>query len=134
MASNITLRTDGPHSPQYRAEVEDALAECARVLCYATRESAGGLVSPADADRLLDALCAAAGMLPQLLTQVSAFLAVKAASGRLGDDSGRDPEVLADAAALHLEVASARFAEATRALEKAQQIVSGLSVKGDGDA
>jgi hypothetical protein len=130
----IGLTTDGPHSPQYRAEVEDALAECARVLVYATREGAGGLEYPADAYRLIGALYEAIGRVPQLLGQTGAFLSAQAAAGKLGDDQGRDPAIQAGMAADLLEDAASRIASACGHLQMAQGDISGLSVKGDGDA
>jgi hypothetical protein len=90
MTDPIELRTGGPHSPEYTAEVADAAAEAIRVLNHAT----GGfdaLVQPADVDRLLSALSAMASRLPQLFLQTQANLVRIADDAALYDDRGNDP-------------------------------------------
>lgn len=121
------LSPAGPHSPEYTGQVADMLAECVRVLNYATAGDAPGLTYPADAYALLGTLAAGTGRLPQLFGQVRAFLAEQAAGGGLADDSGRDVMMLAAAASAGLIAASAHAESITRDLLAAQQSLSGLS-------
>ena len=72
--------------------------------------------------------------MPQLLGQLQAFLDAQLASGRIGDDRGRDPGPLAWNAAAHLAGAQARAAEVTAELRAAQNAIAGLYVKGGTDA
>jgi len=132
MATSITLRTDGPHSPQYRAEVEDALAECVRVLNYSAR--AGGLETPADACALLGAWYTATSGMSQLTARVAFFLEAQAATvNRLADDSGDDPRTLVHRAARELQDAAEFAQDMTASLQEAQSCISGLHVKGEND-
>lgn len=125
---NIDLRTGGPHSPAYTKKVGDALAECVRVLNYASSGNAGGLEYPGDAYTLLGALYTATERMPQLLGQLSAFLEAQAATGRLEDDHGRDVAAQAMLACSFLSEASARCGGVDRMLRDAQNAIAGLYV------
>lgn len=126
---NIDLNTDGPHSPDYTREVGNALAEAVRVLNYATRGEADGLEYPGDVYTLLGALYTATGRMPQLLTQLVEFLAAQGGSGTLADDHGRNvPSQIAEAS-YHLGHAHGAATALTKALQQAQQSISGLYVK-----
>jgi len=131
---DIDLNPDGPHSPERTAEVAAVFDACSRFLVYATMGRAPGLEYPSEAYRLLGELYSATGRLPQLCGQLGEFLAAQLATGRLGDDSGRDPALACDRASLHLRQAGAHAAGLTRALQDVQNAISGLHVRGGGDA
>lgn len=131
--TGISLRTDGPHSPDHTKEVADLLAECVRYLNHATRPGQDGMRYPADADRLLGAAGTAAGRLPQLFQQVASFLKEQAASGTLEDAQGRDPELLAEQAEIWLDAAAGRALDMARSLGRACNSISLLSAKEDDD-
>ena len=84
---NITIDVDGPREPEYVLELAEAFAEAVRALNHLTmsRES---LRYPSEADRLIRSLSSAASRLPQLLGQVSRWLADEHAAGRLEAVSG----------------------------------------------
>lgn len=128
---DISLNTDGPHSPEYTQEVANALAEAVRVLNYATLGDAPGLENPGDAYSLLAALYTATMRMPQLLQQVRSFLNDEASSGQLADDHQRDPSTQTAIAGGALMTAAEHAESLTRNLQQAQQEISGLYVKGD---
>ena len=128
------FRTDGPHSPELTAAAAARVAELVRFLVYASTPSSGGLADPGDACDLLGELHTATQRLPQLLGQLQAFLDAQLASGRIGDDRGRDPVPLAWNAAAHLAGAQARAAEVTAELRAARNAIASLYVKGGTDA
>lgn len=127
---DISLNTDGPHSPEYTQRVADALAESVRVLNYATRAGVG-LECPGDVYSLLGSLYTATERLPQLVTQLVAFLAEQGGTGTLADDHGRDALTQIAEASYHLGHAHGASAALTKALQQAQQSISGLYVKGE---
>ena len=88
--TDISLRTEGPHSPEYTQEVGTALAESARVLNHATLGDAPGLEYPSDADRLLRDVTTMLDRLPQLLEQVRRWLNDQAVACVVGHDQGDD--------------------------------------------
>jgi len=128
----IGLTTDGPHTPEYTRHVGNALAEAVRVLLYATLSD--GLEYPSDAYTLLGALATATQRMPQLVGQLASFLEAQAAAGRLADDSGDEPLTLVRQAARELQDAAEAAGEMAASLREAQNVISGLAVKGDGDA
>jgi hypothetical protein len=79
---NVNLDTDAPRTPEYVQEVADALAEAARVLNHATM-SHEAFRYPSEVDRLVRCLATTASRFPQLLGQVSQWLAVENAAGRV---------------------------------------------------
>ncbi len=85
---NITLDIDGPRDPGYVLEAAEAASQAIRVLCHLTRDH-GSLRSPAQADRLLRYLEAAAAGYRQLLGQVSAWLEEEQSAGRIEMHGGR---------------------------------------------
>ncbi len=124
---DISLHTDGPHSPDYTAEVGNALAEAVRVLNYATRRGEDGLEYPGDAYTLLGNLHTATSRLPQLLAQVTEFLDGWQASGQLASSDG-DPSMLAARAAFELGEAHTLARNLTSSLQAAQNAIASLSV------
>src|SRR5438874_1848773 len=82
MAESITLDMLAPRSPEYTARVARALAECVRVLNYATA-APEGIGQPAVADEVLGSLHQALAGLPQLFGQVGGWLRTMAAAGLL---------------------------------------------------
>lgn len=123
---------DGPYSPEATAQAADLAAEAIRYLALATRD-AGALADPAGADRLIASLYILTGRLPQVCAQISARLALQAATGTLGDDHGREPSAQALIAGGHLGHAGFLAGQVTEALQSAQNAISGLYVKEDGD-
>lgn len=123
----VTLRTGPPYSPEYTREAGRALAECVRVLNHQTHPAnEGGLRYPGDVYELLGSLCTAAHRLPQLFDQLGEYLRVQAVSGHLGDSNGADPEERAALAMTALADARRRADQVTRALQSAQNAISGL--------
>lgn len=128
---DISLNTDGPHSPEYTRELGEAVAEAVRCLNYATRTGSTGLEYPGDVYSLLGALYTGTERLPQLIGQLVAFLAAQGGSGTLADDHGRDVPTQIAEASYHLGHAHGMATALTKALQQAQQSISGLYVKGD---
>ena len=131
---DISLNTDGPHGPDYTRDLGNALAETVRCLNYATLGDAPGLEDPADAYSLLGALYTATERLPQLVTQLVAFLAQQGGTGSVADDHGRDAETQVAEASYHLGHAHGASTALTKALQQAQQSISGLYVREGDDA
>jgi hypothetical protein len=129
--TEISLRTDGPHSPEYTQEVGQALAECVRVLNYSSRDGAPGLEYPGDVYSLLGWLYTATERLPQLLDQLAYFLHEQYASGRVADDKGRNAGTLTAIAGGALLTGRGHAKALTSSLRKAQEQISGLYVKED---
>ncbi len=133
MTITITLRTDGPHSPEYTAEVADALAECVRVLNHATMRPAGeALAYPADADAVIASLSGAAGSLPQLLRQLGEWLLGELHADRLlvayGEFSG-NPAAAVAAVVDYILDAQAAADRLYRAVDAAHQVTSAISAE-----
>ena len=97
------LHIDGPHSWEYTREVAAAFAEAVRVLNHATLfTDSAGLAYPSDVYHVLGLLADGVDRLPQLLQQLSRFLAAEHKAGRLGEDP--DGPHHADAAAAVADV------------------------------
>jgi len=133
MPEPIDLRTDGPHSPDSVRGAADLVAEGVRYLNHATMPGAGGLDYPGDAYSLLGALYTATQRLPQLFAQLTAFLESQRDAGNLADDNGRDATGQVALAAFRLAKAHQAAATLTVQLRAAQNAISGLYVKGDGN-
>jgi hypothetical protein len=129
----IDLNVDGPHSPERTKEIADLLAECIRFLNYGTM-SGNGLTDPADVYYILGALYTGTERLPQLFGNLATLLAAQAATGRLGDNRGGVPTVVATEAGYDLADATEATEPLTVSLKNAQQAISGLYVKGTPDA
>jgi hypothetical protein len=123
------LNPDGPHSPERTAEVANLIAEGIRFLNYATRGVAPGLGDPSDAYTLLSALYTATQRMPQLVTQLTGFLAAQGASGTLADDHGLGVATQIAEASYHLGGAHGAAGQLTAALQRAQRSIAGLYVK-----
>jgi hypothetical protein len=83
MGEALSLRADGPHSPEYTKEVADFLAEAVRVLNYATKGD--GLQYPSDVAHVVGALALATERTQQLLQQLSTWLGAEHEAGRIGE-------------------------------------------------
>jgi hypothetical protein len=125
----IPLNTEGPHSPEYTAQVAVTLAEAVRVLNYATRADTPGLEYPSDVYTLLGTLAAAIHGLPQLLAQVDAFLAAQYNTGRLRSDNGGSVAGLISAAGGELHYAEDYARALAARLNHAQSAVGHIAVE-----
>jgi hypothetical protein len=97
-----------------------AAAEAIRDLNHATRHQ-GSLAQPGDAYALIGALFLTASRLPQLITQISAYLNHALAGGRLGHDLSEDPAPAVDGAVIFLGGARRSAAALAGDLDAAQQ-------------
>ena len=135
MGETITLSTTGPHSPEYTRQVAYGLAECVRVLNYATGSGAdAGISYPAVAYDVLGFLYTATARMPQLLEQFGLWLQQSADAGVLAEaDPARHGEVVVSVAAARQSLAEAAAClggAATTALQDAQNAISGLYIPG----
>ncbi len=129
MNEAITLSTLGPHSPEYTARVGNALAECVRVLNYATRPPASeALEYPGDVYQLLGSLYTATERMPQLFRQLDEWLGRQEQAGRVGVDGGsRDAAVRqVELGQIWLRSAAAAALDLTRTLQSAQNSIAHL--------
>ena len=101
-------------------------AEAIRGLNWATGCDAG-LGQPAVAYDILGALSLGTSRLPQLLTQIAAYLDQALAAGRLGHDLGEDPAHAIDAAAVFLDDARGSAAALAGDLDAAQQQLASVN-------
>jgi hypothetical protein len=94
MTTTITIDIDGPRDPQYLLELAEAFAETIRALNHLTM-SHDAFEYPSQLDTAIRSLSSAASRLPQLLEQVSGWLADEHAIGRLeivsGEHAGDTP-------------------------------------------
>jgi hypothetical protein len=109
--------TDAPRETLVLAHTA---AETVRSLNHATL-GGKGLAQPADAYAVLGELSLAAAGLPQLLAQVSRFLAGALASGQLGCDDGADPVAAVSGAWMFMSDARSAATALARDLSQAQQ-------------
>jgi hypothetical protein len=135
MSTVITLDTDAPRDAQYLLEVGEAYAECVRVMNHLTL-SDEALEFPANADRLVRYLATAASRPPQLLQQVTGWLAAEHAAGRIriveGDYEGQ-PALAVTAAQVYLEDASGAAGMLQQALDTASRVTCDMAAAGTGD-
>ncbi len=135
MSITVTLNTDGPRDARYLLEVSDAYAKCVRVMNHLTL-SDQTLEFPGNADRLVRHLATAASRLPQLLQQVTGWLAAEHAAGRIriveGDYEGQ-PALAVTAAQVYLEDASAAAGTLQQALDTAARVTCDMAAAGTGD-
>ena len=101
-------------------------AEAVRSLNHATL-GGNGLDWPADAYEVLGELSLAASRLPQLLGQISRWLAAALAAGRLGCDDGTDPAHAVGGAWLFISDARGSAAALARDLGQAQQQLAAVN-------
>jgi hypothetical protein len=128
VSETITLSVIGPHSPEYTEQVANGLAECVRVLNYATGSAAQGAIGyPATVYDVLGSLYTATGRLPQLLGQLAAWLEEQSARGQFRDELDDDALAAVAAARTALGRAGAGLAEVTAALQDAQNAIAGLA-------
>jgi hypothetical protein len=95
-------------------------AEAIRGLNWTTN-SAAGLDQPSAAYDITGALSLAASRLPQLITQISAYLSHALRNGQLGHDLGEDPALAVDGAVIFLGDARMSAAALAGDLDAAQQ-------------
>ena len=103
-----------------------AAAGAIRSLNHATRDPAS-LGQPSAAYELTGALTAAAARLPQLLTQITAYLNHSLACGRLGHDLGEDPALAVGDAVIFLGDAAMSAAALAGDLDAAWQQLAPLN-------
>ena len=113
-------------SPRKALALARAAAGAVRSLNHATLGGAG-LAQPADAYELIGDLSLTAASLPQLLNQISRWLASALATGRLGCDDSTDPAAAISGARLALSAARAAAAALARDLDQAQQHLSAVN-------
>lgn len=97
-----------------------AAAEAIRNLNHATRDPAS-LGQPSTAYDLTGALSVAAARLPQLITQITAYLNHALTGGRLGHDLGEDPALAVAVAVTFLGDARMSAGALAGDLDAAQQ-------------
>jgi hypothetical protein len=135
---NIDLSTDSPPEPENTLKLAQAFAAIARTLNHHTRHHEA-LEYPGDADLVIRELSSAAGRLPQLLSQVGAWLEREQAAGRIAVTSaaGNSHLPAAMSARLRLERAAQVAWELQQALDYAAAETCGLAAapagEGDGD-
>jgi hypothetical protein len=119
-------------SPHQTLALARTAAGAVRSLNHATL-GPDGLAQPADAYELIGELSLAAAGLPQLLGQVSRWLAAALAGGRLGCDDGTDPAAAVSGAWLFICDARTRAATLARDLEQAQQQLAAVHGAPEGE-
>ena len=125
-ATEITLDIDAPRDPAYTRAVAEAAAEAIRVLNHATFGAGNGaLRHPSDIDAVLRSLAALAFRLPQLRSQLAAWLEAEQAAGRIqvtgGEYEGKPALAVAEARSW-LAAAAVHAAELAEALDAAAGI------------
>lgn len=108
LAVEIDSRLDGPHADEYTVGAADLAAEAVRFLNYATGSHAGpngGVTWPSTVYSVAAGLSQMAQRMPQLLTQMSEWLAAELDAGRVGMDDRSDPAPAIAAARVCLEQA-----------------------------
>jgi hypothetical protein len=95
-------------------------AEAIRGLNWTTNSPAG-LDQPSAAYDTIGALALAASRLPQLITQISAYLSGALGGGQLGHDLGEDPALAVDGAVIFLDDARMSASALAGELDTAQQ-------------
>jgi hypothetical protein len=133
VADPIRLSPEGPHSDDDTKQVAEHLAECMRVLCYATRPGADGVTSPVTVYDVLGEMQTTAFRMDQLLRQLAQLLAAQQATGRLRDVGGYDPGIAAAEATLALTTARGAAAGLAAALGRAHHLTSGLHLQECGE-
>ena len=108
------------------AALARAAAEAIRGLNHATRDPAS-LGQPSAAYDLIGALSITAARLPQLITQISAYLNHALAGGRLGHDLGEDPALAVDDTVIFLGDARLSAAALAADLDAAQQQLASVN-------
>ena len=126
--TRLDLRTDGPHSDDYTAEVARACGETVRVLNHATFCRAGGLSHPQTVYTVASGLSDAAMGMPQTLNQLAEFLESESLMERLACDDGSNPQAMVDHARRCAERAKTAAYMLGTALGHMQTAVSRLYV------
>ena len=128
MSISVTLNIDGPRDPHYVLEVAEAFSQAVRVMNHLTRDHAA-LRYPSEVDGLVCYLSAAAAMTPQLLGQVSRWLAVEQEAGRVrvpaGEHAGNPVRAVA-AARTGLDAASVAADAFREVLEVVASVTANL--------
>jgi hypothetical protein len=125
LTDRLTAGLDGPHADEHTTGAAWLASEAVRFLNYATGSHANtGLTYPATVYTITGALTEAAGRLPQLFGQLTAWLDRECAAGRLGDDCGGPVAPLTDRARYHLDQAARHAAALGDALAEAQSALA----------
>lgn len=103
-ARELCERAHGPHDDQATAAAAGLAAETVRYLSYAATH--GGLTDPATVYAVVGDLSAVAWRLPELLTQLAGWIAVRADAGKIAGDRpagmlGTDARAIFGEAAAH---------------------------------
>jgi hypothetical protein len=130
MAETITLDAAGPPSPEYTVQVAHALAECVRVLTWATAGPAG-IGQPAHARAVLAELHRALAGLPQLFSQLSTWLYGMAEEGALAPAGAGDVAATVATVIEALDWAEIQIGTVTSSLAQARRAAGGLSPQRD---
>lgn len=135
---NIVLDTDAPRDHEYTREVAEAAAEAVRVLNHATLSAgSGALRYPSDVDAVLRSLSSMAARLPQLLGQLSRWLAEENAVARVQMDRGTRyegrPDEAVSAVWLALDSAAALAMQLGEKLAAAASVTVGMAAAGEED-
>ncbi len=131
LARELEARLDGPHADEHTSGAATLASESVRFLNYATGSHAGqGLEFPSTVYDVLGSLSEAACRLPQLLTQMTAWLDRANAAGLLGMDDRTSPGDAIAASAVCLEEAGALARHLGEELATAQARISRLNGRG----
>lgn len=125
----------GPHSPNHTRGVAETFAEGVRVLNHATAGS-DGLAYAADVYDVLGCLAAGVAGLDQTARQLARFLDGQLEAQRLAVTAGRyagKPDAAVAAANQHLSAARVAAGQLADALDRAQQALSEVSARTDGE-
>jgi hypothetical protein len=131
--AQMDARRDGPHAEEHTVAAAWLASEAVRYLNYATGSHApAGLPYPATVYSVTGALGEAASRLPQLCSQLAAWLDAERRAGQLADDHGGPVAPLTDRARFHLDQAAMYAAALGRALDSAQAATATLHATDQG--
>jgi hypothetical protein len=131
---NIDLSTDAAPSPERTLQLAETFAQIARTLNHQTRHHEA-LKFPHEADRLIREISTAAGRLPQLLGQVSAWVNTEYEEGRVRLADAADPEAARAVLSVssRLDSASQYAGLLEQMLQRAASETSTMTVAGNGE-
>lgn len=130
---DIDLSTDAAPSPERTIHLAETLPAVVRALNHATLHHEA-LKYPADADRLIREIAAAASRLPQLFGQAAAWLEQEERSGRVEVPSGwhmGDPEAAVTDARSYLREAERAASRLAEKLDAAARVTGTLAARED---
>ena len=133
LAAELTGRLDGPHADEHTVGAANLAAECVRFLNYATGSHAGpdgGVTWPSTVYSVTGGLSEMALRMPQVLTQMSLWLAAEVADGRLAMDDLSDPGAAVADARAHLNLAKHAALRLEKELAAAQNALAAVNGRG----